>query len=194
MELNLLTPVRMSLRIKRSSLRPGETGDVMAHIRHVFRGKSKEETHPVNSLSDIERLYLESKIRTRGRRRRNAQGVMQVRTAAASPEDSCTSPASPTPLMAQTASHTPQPILRCHAKLRAHRPKTLLVDLPVLPFSQHKTYNDEPDFIPRHLFSLNDHSIKDDEARRVLVARNLRLNGALREWARTDGKQCKCVS
>lgn len=147
---NLLTPVRLSYLQVRRKTKCGESADILAQLKRLF-GKP-EEIAPADDkgLSDVEKLSLEAKVKRRKLVRRKA--IQSVPCVSPVATDMCVSPV---PESTAVSKPVPKRPATQHKHLVVpSQSKTIVVNLPLLPFSQHKTYNDEANFTRNHLYKL----------------------------------------
>lgn len=162
---SLLTPVRISYLQERRKTKCGESANVLAQLKRLF-GRVEEAVVPAaeKGLSDVERLSLEEKVRRRRLEfRKAAQSVPCLSPAAT---DVCTSPP---PASNEAIKLTPKrPAIHLRSQLvPANQTETIVVNLPMLPFSQHKTYNDEANFTRNHLYKLTSDSTPTSKASKI---------------------------
>ena len=159
---SLLTPVRISYLQERRKTKCGESANVLAQLKRLF-GRVEGVVVPVaeKGLSDVEKLSLEAKVRRRRLEfRKAAQSVPCLSPVAT---DVCTSPP---PASNEVIKLTPKrPAIQLRSKLvPTNQTETIVVNLPMLPFSQHKTYNDEVNFTRNHLHKLTSDSTPTNKA------------------------------
>lgn len=159
---NLIRPMKKSLLLHRVSVKVDEKDGVLAQIRRIFQAQQKEALFPQEVVSDVERLDAESKARIR--RLKPRQTVTQP--------NSPLRPSSPVEVpgtrtesghvqvrevrrRTQPLGLPPRPTNRTKLTL----PRSLIVDLPQLPFSQHSSYNHETDFVRRHFLALREDTV-----------------------------------
>lgn len=172
---SLARPMKKSILLKRSSLKPGDSQDVMSQIRKIILAKEKEQLFPQDQMSDVERLYADTKDRTR-RRLKRSQPATQPSSPiqSRSPSINPSTPSCPgSPVRVKTRQLGPK--LVSPQKVKYPCARALVVDLPLLPFSQHSSYNQEKDFVRRHFRQMRDDS-KDIELEKALFTRNKRLD------------------
>lgn len=168
---NLLTPVKISYLQVRRKTKCGESADILTQLKRLF-GKA-EEIAPATGkqLSDVEKLSLEEKVKRRKLVHRKAiQSVPCVSPAAT---DICVSPV---PASIAVSKPVPKrPAAQQRQLVVPSQSKTIVVNLPLLPFSQHKTYNDEANFTRNHLYKLAlDGLPSDPEVARVYFPSKVR--------------------
>lgn len=154
---SLLTPVRISYMQERRKTKCGESANVLSQLKRLF-GRVEEAVVPVaeKGLSDIEKLSLEAKVRRRRLEYRKAAQSVPCLSPAAT--DVCTSPPPASNEAIKLTSKRPAVQLRPHL-VPSNQIEMIVVNLPMLPFSQHKTYNDEANFTRNHLHKLTSDSL-----------------------------------
>ena len=172
---SLARPMKKSILLKRSSLKPGDSQDVMSQIRKIILAKEKEPLFPLEQISDVERLYAETKDRTKRRLKRSQPATQPSSPIQShSPSIDPSTPSCPgSPVRVKTRPLGPKVVNP--QKVRYPCARALVVDLPLLPFSQHSSYNQEKDFVRRHFRQMRDDS-RNIELEKALFSRNKRLD------------------
>lgn len=172
---SLARPMKKSILLKRDShIKPGEKEDVMSQLRRIINRRQQEVLFPPDQLSDVERLHAETKGRSRRLKRLQPATQPTSPIESRSPSVSPSLPASPrSPAKVTTRPPVPLRVLPKRANPTCVR--SLVVDLPQLPFSQHCAYNQEKDFVRTHFRVLREDT-KDMELERTLLAKNKRLD------------------
>ena len=144
----------------------------MSQIRKIILTKQKEALFPPEQASDVERLEAVTKGRSRKLKH------FQPATQPTSPVQSCSPSLSPTPTSPRSparAKTRPTSLLIQPKRVKQVYTRSLVVDLPLLPFSQHCSYNQEKDFVRTHFRELREDG-KESELEEALLARNKRLD------------------